>query len=223
MKLLGYFNSPRTLERLDLVLITDVFGELDFGGPLLRRFHAQRTTSRRVDVELKNSSIIVRSFNSLDSAAEPFSVIDTVQGRRPQPAGTRLWEKLNIYAVCSAALPLESVEKLSIRGEGQFKIGWSWNAVRLFAALSPTLGEVEAFGDHLSIGIVEALVVLLTFDAPSSGFSLTRPQLPNLKHLRLVGVDLEGHTEGAPVPLHSLLRHCMENAEIQARDLAVEG
>ena len=157
MKLFGYLDSPRTLERLDLVLITDVFGELDYGGPLLRGFHAQRTTVRWVDVELKNSSIVVRSFNSLNSAAEPFSVIETVQGRHPQPAGTRPWQKLNICAACSAALPPESVEKFSIRGEGQSKTGWSWDAMRLFKALSPTLREVEAFGDHLSIGVVEAL------------------------------------------------------------------
>ena len=210
MKLLGYLNSPRTLERLDLALITHAFGDLDFGGPLLRGFHTQRTTIRRVDVELKNSSIVVRSFNSLDGAAEPFSVIEIVQGLGPRPAGARLWGKLNIYAVCSAALPLESVEKLSIRGEGQFKAGWSWDAVRLFAAVSPTLGEVEAFGNYLSIGIVEALTVLPTLDTRNSGFSLAKPQLPNLKHLRLVRVDLEGHAEDAPVPLHSLLRHCLE-------------
>ncbi|KAF9651665.1 hypothetical protein BDM02DRAFT_679645 [Thelephora ganbajun] len=151
IKLLQYLNSPRTLERLDLVLITDVFGELDFGGPFLRGFHAQRATIRWVDVELKNSSIVVRSFNSLDNATEPFSVIEIVQGRSPQPPGTRLWQKLNIYAVCSAALPLESVEKLSVRGEGQYKAGWSRNVIKLFEVLSPTLREIEAFVPGLAL------------------------------------------------------------------------
>lgn len=211
IKLLQYLNSPRTLERLNLVLITDVFGELDLGGSFLREFHAQRTTIPRVDVELKNSSIIVRSFNSLDDTIEPFSVIEIIQGHQPQHAGTILWQKLNIHAVCSAALPLETVEKLSIRGGGRFKPGWSWDAVRLFEVLSPTLGEIEALGDHVSSGVVEALALLPTWDAHSSGFSLAMPQLPNLKYLRLVGVDLEGRTEDAAVPFHRLLKHCIEN------------
>jgi len=89
MKLFGYLDSPRTLERLDLVLITDVFGELDYGGPLLRGFHAQRTTVRWVDVELKNSSIVVRSFNSLNSAAEPFSRAPPTTGRHKALAETQ--------------------------------------------------------------------------------------------------------------------------------------
>lgn len=42
---------------------------------------------RRVDIELKDSSNVIRSFNSLDNATEPFSIIETVQGRRPQPGG----------------------------------------------------------------------------------------------------------------------------------------
>jgi hypothetical protein len=211
IKLLRYLNSPRTLERLDLILITDVFGELDFGGPFLRVFHAQSTTIRRVDIELKNSSIVVRSFSSLGSAAEPFSTIEIVQGHRPQPPGTSLWQKLNIYAVCSSALPLESVEKLTIRGEGRFKAGWSRDAIRLFEVLSPTLGELEAFGVHASSGIVEALTVHSAWDTPSSGFAPARSQLPNLRYLKLVGVDLEGYMEGATVPFHRLLKHCMEN------------
>jgi len=91
IKLLRYLDSPMTLERLVLVLITDLFGELDFGGPLLRTFHARRTAIRRVDTELKDSSIVLRSFNSLGSTADSFSVVEIVQGHRPQPAGTRLW------------------------------------------------------------------------------------------------------------------------------------
>lgn len=211
INLLRHLNPPRTLERLDLALITDSFGELDFGGPFLRGFHAQRTTVRRVDVELKNSSIVVRGFNSLDNTAEPFSVIEIVQGHRPQPAGTRLWQKLNIYAVCGAAFPLESVEKLSIRGEGQFRPGWPQDAIKLFEVLSPTLGEVEAFGRHISIGVVEALTAPPTRGAHGSWFSPARSQLPNLKYLRLVGVDLEDQMEDALIPFHRLLKHCIES------------
>ena len=211
IKLLQYLNSPKTLERLDLVLTTDVFGELDLGGPFLRGFHDQRATIRRVDVELKSSSIVVRSFSSLDNTTKPFSVIEIVQGHRPQPAGTRIWQKLNIYAVCSATLPLKSVEKLSIQGEGQFKAGWSRDAIKLFEALSPTLGEIEVFGKHASCGIVEALTVLPTWDTRGPGFSSVRSQLPNLKYLRLVGVDLEGYMEDTVVPFHRFLKHCMEN------------
>jgi len=85
-------------------VIANVIREIDFGEPFLQGFYAQRTTIRWVDVELKNSStVVVRSFNTLDSAAEPFSVIEIAQGRHTQPAGTRLWQKLNIHAVCSAA------------------------------------------------------------------------------------------------------------------------
>jgi len=154
---------------------------------------------------------VVRSFDSLDNAIEPFSVIEIAQGHRPQPAGTRMWQKLNIYAVCSASLPLENVEKLSIRGEGQFRAGWSRDAMKLFEVLSPTLGEIETFGNHLSSGVVEALTAPPTWNARSLGSSPARSQLPNLGCLRLVGVDLEGHMEDAGVPFHRLLRYCMES------------
>lgn len=208
--LLKYLNSPRTLERLDLVLITDLYEDLDFGGPFLRGFHAQRATIRWVDVELRNCSIVVSSYVSLDNVIEPFSVIEIIQGRHPLPAGTKLWQKLNVHAVCSAALPLESVEKLSIRGEGQYKSGWTRDLIELFEVLFPTLTEIEAFGNRISSGIVEALTIIPTPATRSSGFNLPRSQLPNLRYLRLVDVDLEGHMEDAPVPFHRLLKHCVE-------------
>ena len=211
IKLLQFLNSPRTLERLDLVLTADVFGDLDFGGPFLRGFHAQRATIRWVDVELKNCSIVVKSFTSLDNTTEPFSVIEIIQGHRSQPAGTKLWQKLNIHAVCSAALPLESIDKLSIRGEGQYKPGWSQDLIALFDVLSSTLREIEAFGNRISSGIVEALALLPSSATRNSGFNFQRSQLPNLRCLRLVNVDLEGHMEDGPVPLHHLLKHCIEN------------
>ena len=211
IKLLQYLDSPRTLERLDLVLKTDVSGNLDFGGPFLRGFHSQRATIRRVDVELKSSSVVVRSFTSLDNTAEPFSVIKIIQGHLLQPPEKGLWQKLNIHAVCSTALPLESVEKLSIHGGGQYKSGWSQDLIKLFELLSPTLREVEAFGNRISSGILEALTILPTSATRSYGFSLSKSQLPDLRCLILVNVDLEGYMEDAPVPLHRLLRHCVEN------------
>ena len=81
--------------------------------------------------------------------------------------------------------------------------------MKLFEDHSPTMGEVEGFGDHIPSGIVEALTVFPTWDTRSSGFNPARPQLPNLKHLGLVGASLEGHMEGAAVPLHHL--HFIEN------------
>lgn len=212
IKLLQYLNSPRTLERLDLVLTTDVIGELDFGGPFLRGFHAQRATIRWVDVELRYCSVVVRGFTSLDNTTEPFSNIEIFQGHHSQQvAGVMLWQKLNVHAVCSAALPLESVEKLSIRGKGQYKPGWSGDLIKLFEVLSHTLGEIEVFGDRISSGIMEALTLLPTSATRGSGANLPRSQLPNLRCLRLVDVDLEGYMEDAPVPLHRLLKHCVEN------------
>lgn len=83
---LRYLNSPRTLEPLDLVLVTDVFGELNSGDSFLQGFHAERTTIRRVDVELKSSSIIVRSFSSLDSHRLQ-SAAGTRQCRETSPDG----------------------------------------------------------------------------------------------------------------------------------------
>jgi hypothetical protein len=209
--LLQYLNSPRTLESLHLVLTTDPIGGLDFGGPFLRGFHAQRTTVRWVDVELKNSSVVVRSYSSIDNTTEPFSIIEINQGHRSIPTGTKLWNKLNIHAVCSAALPLESVEKLSIRGEGEYRPGWPRDLVSLFDVLSPTLGEIEAVGNRISSGIMEALTMLPPSATRSSGFNLPRSQLPNLRFLRLVDVDLEGYVEDAPVPFHRFLKHCIEN------------
>ena len=221
MKLLQYIDSPKTLERLNLVLTTNVFGELDFGGAFLRGFHAQRATVRWVDVELKNCSIVIRSFTSTDKIAEPFSIIEIVQGYHVQPAGTKLWQKLNIHAVCSATLPLESVEKLSIRGEGQYKPGWSQDVTKLFEVLSPTLGEIEVSGNYISSGILEALMTLPTPRTGRYGPSRARSQLPNLKYLRLVGVDLEGHMEDAPVPFHRLLKHCIEKRRDEKPGLGV--
>ena len=213
VKLLQYLNSPRTLERLDLVLTTDAHGDLDLGGPFLRGFHAQRATVRWVDFELKNCSIVIRSSTSLDNAAEPFSVIEIIQGYRSLTAKMKLWQKLNIHAVCNAALPLESVEKLSIHGEGQYKPGWPRDLIKLFEVLSPTLGEIVGFGNHISSGIVEALTILPPSGTYSFGFNLPRSHLPNLKHLRLINVDLKGHIEDAPVPLHRLLKHWIEDRQ----------
>ena len=77
----------------------------------------------------------------------------------------------------------------------------------------PYLRRGRGFGNYLSIGIVEALTVLPTLNTHSAGFSFAKPQLPNLKHLRLVRVDLETHTEYSLVPLHSFLRHCTEKRQ----------
>ena len=68
--------------------------------------------------------------------------------------------------------------------------------MKLFEDHSPTMGEVEGFSDHIPSGIVEALTVFPTWDTRSSGFNPARSQLPNLKHLGLVGASLEGIWKG---------------------------
>lgn len=66
----------------------------------------------------------------------------------------------------------------------------------LFRCLSPTLGDIEAFGEGVSGCLVEALVLFLAQEIHKSEFVPTSLRPSNLKYLRLAGVDLVGHAGG---------------------------